>query len=515
MLCGGEPLVVPHFLALAENARRAPASGSRSRPTASASTRPWRERLARLPIRSVQISLDGDTEATYARQRVGALAGGGARRLPRGARRRACRWRSRSRRPASTCTRPGGHRAGALARRLPLQHRPADAHRHRRAAVGPARAERGRVRASSAACSNARARRLEGEMELCYEPFEIGDGLRASLDSPPATLLVLPNGWVKVAAALPQICADLRHDRLDDAWDAYRAAWRSDKVVAAARRVDRRRGACSQTRMAGRRCRPAGSRSSRRIHERSEADDRAREGHAATQDRRRRRRSTSRSGKRPSSRTSPSRSWPSRTSASPESRSRIAMQGRSVDDYDAPLFLAWQLTNRCSARCLACCEESGPDKAWRDELSRDEALDLADAHRRLRHPLRRLRRRRAARRRRTAGISSSGSPAARRRPQARDRRQPHRRRPPPTGIAALARRLRADLGRRRHRRDARARAPRIELRRARSRAIERLVGARAARRSSCSSPRASTCTRSSPPSISRPRSAAARSSPVR
>jgi MoaA/NifB/PqqE/SkfB family radical SAM enzyme len=54
------------------------------------------------------------------------------------------------------------------------------------------------------------------------------------------------------------------------------------------------------------------------------------------------------------------------------------MQGRSVFEYDAPLFLAWQLTNRCSARCLACCEESGPDKAWRDELSRDEALHLTE-----------------------------------------------------------------------------------------------------------------------------------------
>ena len=74
-------------------------------------------------------------------------------------------------------------------------------------------------------------------MELCFEPFEIRDGLKSSLESPPATLLVLPNGWVKVAAALPQICADLRHDRLDDAWNAYRAAWQSDKVVSAARRV--------------------------------------------------------------------------------------------------------------------------------------------------------------------------------------------------------------------------------------------------------------------------------------
>jgi MoaA/NifB/PqqE/SkfB family radical SAM enzyme len=53
------------------------------------------------------------------------------------------------------------------------------------------------------------------------------------------------------------------------------------------------------------------------------------------------------------------------------------MQGRSVDDYQAPLFLAWQLTNRCQGRCITCCEESGPDKAWPDELSRTEALDLA------------------------------------------------------------------------------------------------------------------------------------------
>ena len=60
-------------------------------------------------------------------------------------------------------------------------------------------------------CSGSR-RSLEGDLELCYVPFDIQDGLRASLETPPATLLVLPNGWVKVAAALPQICADLRRN---------------------------------------------------------------------------------------------------------------------------------------------------------------------------------------------------------------------------------------------------------------------------------------------------------------
>ena len=48
-----------------------------------------------------------------------------------------------------------------------------------------------------------------------------------------------------------------------------------------------------------------------------------------------------------------------------------------MGDYRAPLFLAWQLTNRCTSRCLHCCEESGPEKRWKDEMSREQALGLA------------------------------------------------------------------------------------------------------------------------------------------
>ena len=51
--------------------------------------------------------------------------------------------------------------------------------------------------------------------------------------------------------------------------------------------------------------------------------------------------------------------------------------GNTVEDFSAPLFVAWQLTNRCTGRCPACCEESGPDKGWRDELNADEAVDVA------------------------------------------------------------------------------------------------------------------------------------------
>jgi hypothetical protein len=67
-------------------------------------------------------------------------------------------------------------------------------------------------------------------MEICFEPFSLAEGLRKSAQEPPATLLVLPNGWVKVAAALPEVCADLRRCGLDDAWRAYQRAWREPSV---------------------------------------------------------------------------------------------------------------------------------------------------------------------------------------------------------------------------------------------------------------------------------------------
>lgn len=47
-----------------------------------------------------------------------------------------------------------------------------------------------------------------------------------------------------------------------------------------------------------------------------------------------------------------------------------------MGDYHAPLFLAWQLTNNCTGRCLHCCEESGKEFIWKDEMNREQALSL-------------------------------------------------------------------------------------------------------------------------------------------
>ena len=231
MLCGGEPLVVPHFLALAEKLGAAgvqlkiETNGQRFDAAIA-------ERLARLPIRSVQISLDGDTEDVYRRQRPGgSLAKVHA----------ACRAVRDAGMPLEVTFAPT---------RLNIDQAHAVIERAR--ALGAFRLNTGRLmrigtaarlwdrlepdaaqyRGVSAACWSSRPRFLKGELELCYVPFSMADGLRASLQEPPATLLVLPNGWVKVAAALPQVCADLRRDSLQQAWKAYCDAWRDDALIA-------------------------------------------------------------------------------------------------------------------------------------------------------------------------------------------------------------------------------------------------------------------------------------------
>jgi len=228
MLCGGEPLVVPHFFAIAEALGEAgvhlkvETNGQRFDATVA-------QRLARLPIRSIQVSLDGDTPEVYARQRPGgSLAKAHA----------ACNAVRDAGLPLEVTfapTRINVHEVEAVVgRALAL-----GAFRFNTGTlmrIGTAARLWPRLEPSAAQYEAFRtvldrlSIALAGEIELCYEPFTIADGLRASLDVPPATLLVLPNGWVKLAAALPQVCADLRHQTLSEAWEAYRRGWRGDTV---------------------------------------------------------------------------------------------------------------------------------------------------------------------------------------------------------------------------------------------------------------------------------------------
>jgi MoaA/NifB/PqqE/SkfB family radical SAM enzyme len=233
MLCGGEPLVVPHFLAVAEALGNAgvqlkiETNGQRFGP-------PIAARLARLPIRSVQISLDADTEETYRRQRPG----GSLARVHD-----ACRAVRAAGLPLEVTFAPTRINIEEVERVL-----------DRARALGAFRFNSGTLMRIGTAARQWRTleptaaqyetffaaldrARFAGPMELCYSPRDIAGALQHSLHEPPATLLVLPNGWVKVAAALPHVCSDLRRDSLADAWRAYCAAWRHDTVIDSARRA--------------------------------------------------------------------------------------------------------------------------------------------------------------------------------------------------------------------------------------------------------------------------------------
>jgi MoaA/NifB/PqqE/SkfB family radical SAM enzyme len=47
-------------------------------------------------------------------------------------------------------------------------------------------------------------------------------------------------------------------------------------------------------------------------------------------------------------------------------------------EFLAPLYVAWELTHRCNARCLHCYSASGPDVKGGNELPLPAALDLID-----------------------------------------------------------------------------------------------------------------------------------------
>ena len=50
----------------------------------------------------------------------------------------------------------------------------------------------------------------------------------------------------------------------------------------------------------------------------------------------------------------------------------------TTEDLGAPLYVAWQITNECNLACLHCIEESGPGKAFRDELDETQVFAVLD-----------------------------------------------------------------------------------------------------------------------------------------
>ncbi|MFH2201629.1 MAG: radical SAM protein [Elusimicrobiota bacterium] len=228
MLCGGEPFTVEWFLDVASRLGK---SGVQLKIETNAQHLEGfaLDVLARLPVRSIQVSLDGASQTAYGAQRAG---GDLEKALD------SCRRIRAAGLPLEITFAPtvyNIHEGEAVLRRA--------------VELGAFRFNTGRLMRIGTAAKfwdkldpperhwhefleilEQAEREFSGEIELCYRPFTIQEGLREGLSAPPATLLVLPHGKVKVAASLPYICADVRRQSIAECWDAYRAAWRRPEV---------------------------------------------------------------------------------------------------------------------------------------------------------------------------------------------------------------------------------------------------------------------------------------------
>jgi len=76
-----------------------------------------------------------------------------------------------------------------------------------------------------------------GRMKVYCYPYDVIEELRYRLEMPAASLLVIPNGKVKLIGPLPFICGDLKVSTLAEVWDRYKQAWKDPRVVDFGRRV--------------------------------------------------------------------------------------------------------------------------------------------------------------------------------------------------------------------------------------------------------------------------------------
>ena len=72
----------------------------------------------------------------------------------------------------------------------------------------------------------------QGKMKVFCYPHDVIDELKYRLKSPAADLLVLPNGKVKLINSLPFICGDLKKQSLSQIWENYKMAWKDPRVIA-------------------------------------------------------------------------------------------------------------------------------------------------------------------------------------------------------------------------------------------------------------------------------------------
>jgi MoaA/NifB/PqqE/SkfB family radical SAM enzyme len=231
MLVGGEPTIVPWFWDVAEQLGRA---GTFLKIETNGQTLSAADcaRLARLPIRSIQISLDGASQQVYGKMRPG---GSLDKALV------ACQHVRRTGLPLEITFAPtllNLHEAEAVIG-LSAQLGAFRFNTGKLMHLGTAVKLWDRLNPSQEDYEKfyrllvAKEAELAGRLELLFRPFSLEEELAARKSEPSATLLINPSGKVQMSGPLKQVVADLRAQTLAQAWDAYRAAWKQTDLPAA------------------------------------------------------------------------------------------------------------------------------------------------------------------------------------------------------------------------------------------------------------------------------------------
>jgi MoaA/NifB/PqqE/SkfB family radical SAM enzyme len=79
--------------------------------------------------------------------------------------------------------------------------------------------------------------KYSSKMKVYYYPYDVIEELKYRLECPAASLLIVPNGKVKLIGPLPFVCADLRRHSLYDAWQLYKSAWSNPEVISFTKKV--------------------------------------------------------------------------------------------------------------------------------------------------------------------------------------------------------------------------------------------------------------------------------------
>ena len=79
--------------------------------------------------------------------------------------------------------------------------------------------------------------KYKGKMKIYHYPYDVIEELKYRLEKPSASLLVIPNGKVKLIGPLPFICGDLKKKSLKDIWQDYKQAWRKPEVIEFTKKV--------------------------------------------------------------------------------------------------------------------------------------------------------------------------------------------------------------------------------------------------------------------------------------